>query len=204
MSDDALQSFERLLEGRAPQAAIGNLAAYGALLERWSRHHSLVRVAGREELVERHLLESLAPIDRLPSAGRLVDVGSGAGLPGVPLLCALSGWSGVLIEPRRKRETFLKLVIRELGLDAEVAPCRFEEFEGGGFDLVTSRALGGVEALLRWAEHRLTPGGRVAIWGTVDDLPALGGLSGWTVVSSPLPGLIRGRLILLSTEGVFR
>lgn len=197
MTERAEPSFEALLEGRVPAAAIGRLAQYGRLLERWSEHHSLVRAADREALVTRHLVESVAGADGLPSGGTLVDVGSGAGLPGVPLLCALPGWRGVLLEPRLKRATFLALVIRELDLDAEVVRDRFEALTSGTFDLVTARALGRHEALLAWAAERLAPGGEVRLWATGDEAARLDGLVGWTVLSSPLPGLDRGRLIVL-------
>ncbi len=63
----------------------------------------------------------------LEGEGTLLDVGSGAGLPGVPLLIARPGWRGVLLEPRQKRWAFLKTVIRELELDAEAVDRRYEE-----------------------------------------------------------------------------
>jgi len=188
--------FVDLLRGRVPEEAVGRLVVYGELLERWATRHNLVRVAGRRELVERHILESLAPVGDLPMVGRLADIGSGAGLPGVPLLSVMDRWSGILVEPRQKRWAFLSLVVRELGLRAEVIRARYASVQESGFDLITTRAVGGHEALLGWAAGRLAPCGSVAIWGTVDDTRTLGGLSGLSMVSSPLPGLDRGRLIL--------
>ena len=187
--------FVDLLRGRCPDGALHRLAAYGDLLERWSVRHNLVRAASRQEVVDRHILESLAVADRLTTTGRLVDIGSGAGLPGVPLLCVMGGWSGLLIEPRQKRWAFLSLVIRELDLQADVVRARYETIEETGFDLVTCRAVGGHEALLGWASHRLSPKGSVVIWGTAGEVERLKSVSGWSVVSSPLPGLDRGRLI---------
>ncbi len=196
MTREKETSFDELLQGRVPEGVLDRLAAYGALLERWSSRHNLVRVANRKELVERHILESLAPIHALPQSGLLADVGSGAGLPGVPLLCAMDQWSGVLIEPRQKRWAFLSLVIRELGLNARVVRARYETIEDDRFDLVTARAVGGHEALLAWAAERLNPAGVVALWVTNNEVQSLGGLLGWSMVSSALPGLERGRLIL--------
>ncbi len=188
-------SFTELLQGRAPSGSIDRLVAYGELLERWAGRHNLVKVADRQELVDRHILESLAPLNSINATGRLADVGSGAGFPGIPLLCAMDGWSGLLIEPRKKRWAFLGLVIRELGLNAEVVRDRYEAVEEKGFDMVTARAVGGHEALLTWAAGHIKPTGVVVIWATVDDERRLGGLSGWSMLSSPLPGLERGRLI---------
>ena len=190
-------SFRELLQDRAPRDAIDRLVAYGELLERWAGRHNLVRVADRQELVNRHILESLAPIEQIKERGRLVDIGSGAGLPGVPLLCALDGWSGLLVEPRQKRCAFLGLVIRELGLDAQVVRARYEAVEEIGFDMVTARAIGGYKALLTWAAGHIGPAGTVVIWGTVNEVRRLDGFSGGSVVGSPLPGLERGRLIFL-------
>lgn len=195
MTKEASETFLDLLEGRVPRQALDRIVAYCELLERWAARHNLVRVATRRELVERHVLESLAVTEHLGPTGRLVDIGSGAGLPGVPVLCAMDGWSGILIEPRQKRWTFLSLVVRELGLQARVERTRYEAVEESGFDLVTARAVGGHEDLLRWASPRLAPNGAVAIWGTVNEERRLGGLSGWSVISSALPGLDRGRLI---------
>ena len=188
-------SFSDLLQDRAPQRAIDRLAAYCEILEKWASRHNLVRVSGRRELVDRHILESLAPIEHLGQTGRLVDIGSGAGLPGVPLLCAMDRWSGLLVEPRQKRWAFLSLIVRELGLDARVLRSRYETLNEGRFDLVTARAVGGHEALLAWAPEHLAPAGEVALWATIDEARRLGGLSGWSVLSSPLLGLERGRLI---------
>jgi 16S rRNA G527 N7-methylase RsmG len=105
-------------------------------------------------------------------------------------------WSGLLVEPRQKRWAFLSLVVRELGLNAQVVRARYEALEDDRFDLITARAVGRHEALLEWAAGRLSPAGVVALWVTKDEVRSLGGLSGWSMVSSALPGLERGRLIL--------
>jgi len=187
--------FLELIQGRVPAGAVDRLVAYGELLERWSLRHNLVKVASREELVERHILESLAPLGQLDRVGHMVDIGSGAGLPGIPLLCAMDQWSGVLVEPRRKRWAFLSLVVRELGLGARVLRTRYEELEEGSFNLITARAVGEHEKLLAWAPEHLAPSGAVAFWATTNEARRLGGLSGWSMVTSPLIGLERGRLI---------
>lgn len=188
-------SFWDLLQGRTPEGAVDRLVAYCELLERWAASHNLVKVSSRQELVERHILESLAAVEHLSNSGRLVDIGSGAGLPGIPLLCAMDQWSGLLVEPRQKRWAFLSLVVRELGLQGEVLRARYETLDETGFDLVTARAVGHHEALLSWAAERLAPTGAVALWATTNEAQRLGGLLGWSVVSSPLLGLERGRLI---------
>ncbi len=172
------------------------LEVYLELLERWNRTHNLVRYGSREELVRRHVLEALEGVTHLPEPpGLLVDVGSGAGLPGVPLLAARPRWRGILVEPRSKRWAFLRLVVRELGLRAEAVRCRYRELAAGGpVDVVTARALGGYRELLEWARDRLPAEGKVLLWLGAEEAAALGELPGWRVVLSPLPGLERGVL----------
>lgn len=195
---DAERAYLELLAPRvAEERCRRDLARYAALLERWAAVHNLVRFATREELVERHLLDALAGARHLGAAGRLVDVGSGAGLPGVPLLIARPGWNGLLLEPRHKRWAFLRTVVRELGLSAQVRASRFEEVgaDAGGWDVICARALGGYRELLGWSRERLAPGGRVLLWLSAADAAALAREeTGWRVVSSALPGLERGRL----------
>jgi 16S rRNA (guanine(527)-N(7))-methyltransferase RsmG len=158
----------------------------------------LVHFATAEELVDRHLLDSLAAAPFLDSHGQLLDVGSGAGLPGVPLLAMRPAWSGVLLEPRQKRWAFLKMVVRELGLSAEVVRARFQDWQPGErFDAVTMRAVGGLEDLVAWSRPHLTTSGRVFLWTTTDHIGALRALAGWHVLSSQLPGLACGRLVRL-------
>ena len=188
-------TYAELLEDRVPAAIAERLTRYAELLERWGRHHNLVRFGSRNELVDRHIIESLAPVPEMTEEGHLVDVGSGAGLPGIPLLCTRPEWSGTLLEPRQKRWAFLKTVVREIGLNARVEPLRFERWRGPAADLVTARAVGGHEDILEWARVRLAPGGVVALWATESEEARLRCLSGWRVLSSPLIGLDRGRLI---------
>jgi 16S rRNA G527 N7-methylase RsmG len=104
----------------------------------------------------------------------------------------------VLLEPRQKRWAFLRTVVRELGLGAEVERLRYQDLgECPLFDLVTVRAVGDHKALLEWARGRLTRAGEVVIWTTVDGEAALEAVEGWRVLSSALPGLDCGRLARL-------
>jgi 16S rRNA (guanine527-N7)-methyltransferase len=192
------KSFRDLLEPHCGGGTLDRLVRYAELLEKWSRCHNLVRYSGREELVTRHLLDSLAAAPLMGNHGRLIDVGSGAGLPGVPLLAACPGFSGVLLEPREKRWAFLKLVIRELGLDARAERARYHDLENGHlWDAVTVRAVGKQPEILGWARSRLAANGTVFLWTTQKAEEGLRGVTDWRVLSSALPGLDRGRLVRL-------
>ena len=190
--------FPGLLAAHARGAALQRLVGFAELLERWSERHNLVCFSSREELVERHILDSLAAAPLLRGSGRLLDVGSGAGLPGVPLLAVRPLWSGVLLEPRQKRWAFLRTTVRELQLEAEVACSRYQDLgESLPFDLITVRALGDHGSILEWARGRLADQGEVVIWTTVDGAASLEAVAGWRVLSSRLPGLDCGRLTRL-------
>jgi 16S rRNA (guanine527-N7)-methyltransferase len=190
--------YRGLLEAHLEGGALDGMIRYAELLERWSARHSLVRFRNRRDLVERHLLDALAGRRLLEGRGTLLDVGSGAGLPGVPLLIVKPGWRGVLLEPRQKRWAFLRAVIRELDLGAEAVDQRLEDLAGvGPFDLITARAVGGHGGLIFRARKHLSVGGNIALWTTVDGEREVEGIPGWRVLSWPLVGLDRGRLVSL-------
>ena len=196
MKDDT--PFRELLAGHLRGESLERMVRYAELLETWSARHNLVSFADRRELVGRHLLDALAGTRLLEGRGTLLDVGSGAGLPGVPLLVARPEWRGLLLEPRQKRWAFLKTVIRELGLNAQAMDRRYEGLATDEpIDLVTARAVGKHRALLAWARSFLADGGGVALWTTVDGEREVGEEPGWRVLSWPLVGLDRGRLVYL-------
>ncbi|MFV2071092.1 MAG: 16S rRNA (guanine(527)-N(7))-methyltransferase RsmG [Thermoanaerobaculales bacterium] len=190
--------FAELLAPHCGGEVRDRLVRYAELLERWSERHNLVRFCDRRELVERHLAEALAAVNMLGETGELLDIGSGAGLPGVPLLVARPRWSGVLLEPRQKRWAFLRLVIRELQLDARVERARYQEVAAGrSWDLITARAVGDYDELLGWARTRLSAEGALIVWTTEGKEGELREQPGWRMLSSALPGLDRGRLARL-------
>lgn len=180
----------------APET-LAALARYAELVAEWSERHSLVRFASEEDLIERHILDSLAGLVYLGNRGILLDVGSGAGLPGVPLLIARRGWRGVLLEPRQKRWAFLKRVARELELEVKVSRERYQDhhWEGAGYDAITARALGKYDDLLWWAEGAVRARGSVLLWLTEDVVAEVNASAHWRVLSSRLPALERGRLV---------
>jgi 16S rRNA G527 N7-methylase RsmG len=104
----------------------------------------------------------------------------------------------VLLEPRQKRWAFLKMVVRELGLSADVVRARFQDWRPSQrYDVVTMRAVGGLEEMASWCRPHLTETGQVLLWTTAERLIGLRALTGWRVLSSQLPGLDCGRLARL-------
>lgn len=169
------------------------LTCYLELLEVWGAACDLVGPVGEEELLRDHLLESLVAAPLLV-AGRLVDLGSGSGFPAIPLLVARRDVAGVLLEPRKRRWAFLKEVVRELGLEAEVRRVCLASLEAMAVENVTVRAL----ARCVWEDRGprlLAPGGRLFWWaGPKAEGNAPTGLE--LVVTCPLPNPRRGRLLV--------
>lgn len=120
----------------------------------------------RDRLWDRHLLNSAAVAELIAESSRLADIGSGAGLPGIPLAIARPDIDVVLIEPLLRRTTFLSEVVAELGLtNVTVVRGRAEDpavrHEYEGLDVVTSRAVAALDKLCRWSMPLLRAGGEM-------------------------------------------
>ena len=137
------------------------LLAYVALLAKWNRAYNLTAVREPREMVSRHLLDSLAVAPHL-SGTRLVDVGSGAGLPGIPLALACPERTVVLLDSNGKKTRFMTQAAAELGLgNVSVVHSRVEAYAPEPrFDLVISRAFASLADMLRTTAHLVTAQGR--------------------------------------------
>jgi len=131
-------------------------------------------------LWERHVLNSAAVADAVPRGARVVDVGSGAGLPGIPLALARPDVRLTLVEPMARRVEFLEEVVAELGAPWRVVRGRAEEravrAAVGAVDVVTARAVAALPRLVAWCRGLLRPGAQlVALVGAraVEQLPAM-------------------------------
>lgn len=139
----------------------GKLLDYLALIEKWNRVYNLTAVREPGQMLAHHLLDSLAVAPHLEGA-RLADVGSGAGLPGIPLALARPQLAVTLIESSHKKAAFLRQAAIELGLEnVEVVNARVETWEAPRrFDIVISRAFSDLPEFVALA-GRLCAGGGV-------------------------------------------
>jgi len=137
-------------------AEAGKLAEYLRLLKRWNRVHNLTAITDTGEMIERHLAESLA-LRSFLRGQRSADVGSGAGLPGIPLAIVEAEMSFTLIESRAKRASFLSHVKGELALsNVIVEHGRVEDLRGTApFDTVLARAVAPLPELIELTAHLL-------------------------------------------------
>lgn len=141
-----------------PDDRVDRLLAYLALLARWNTAYNLTAVREPREMVARHLLDSLSilPWVRGP---RLLDVGTGAGLPGVPIALADPALRVTLLDANGKKVRFCRQVATELGLaNVEVVQARVEAYRPeAGFATVTARALADLPSLVASVRHLLGP-----------------------------------------------
>jgi len=148
---------------------IDKLLIYLGLLARWNRKINLTAIEAPEECVTRHFGESFLISKVVQLNGSLLDIGSGAGFPGLAIKLIAPDLDVILLEPIAKKRAFLKEVTRVCGMSrVEVAGGRLEEFaraqEPQSFDLITIRAVGGMEPLIRKAAGLLKSGSHLCLW----------------------------------------
>jgi 16S rRNA (guanine527-N7)-methyltransferase len=152
--------------------ALARFETYLALLQQWGRKINLTSRLEAEEVVTHHFLDSLAGVPLLaptPAAG-VVDIGTGAGLPGFPLKFALPGLRVTLIDSVRKKVAFCQEVIRATGVSGvDAAWGRAEDLvrergRGNGYDWVVSRALAQAADIVKLGLPYLAPGGRLLLY----------------------------------------
>lgn len=135
------------------------LVSYLGELEKWNRTYDLTAVSSYAEMLFRHALDSLSIAPFVPS-GEILDLGSGAGLPGMPLAIALPDCRFVLVEPLSKRVRFLNHIVRTLKLsNARVFEGRAESYQGAPAQAVCARAVASLLELSRLSAPLLEPGG---------------------------------------------
>lgn len=136
------------------------LLRYLGLLVKWNRAYNLTAVRDPAEMVSRQLLDSLSILP-LVAGPRVLDVGTGAGLPGIPLAIARPDWSLTLLDSNGKKTRFVNQVRLELRLaNVAVQQARVEDYRPAlGFDTITSRAFAALDQLLVRTGHLLAPGG---------------------------------------------
>ena len=159
----------------APESPPAALALFGDRLELARLYADLLAGPGVERgllgprevdrIWERHILNSAALAELIGPGARVIDIGSGAGLPGVPLAIARSDLRVTLVEPMLRRTEFLTEVVEALGIPVEVIRGRAEEpairSGAAGADVVVSRAVADLGKITRWSMPLLRPGGRM-------------------------------------------
>ena len=184
---------------------VAQLLAYLDLLARWNRTYNLTAVRAPAEMVTRHILDSLAVLPWVPG-GRLLDAGSGAGLPGVPLSIARPELQVTLLDSAGKKIRFLNHVCRELRLgNAAPLQARLETYAPEvPFDAIVSRAFASLAAFAGAARHLAGAAPLLAMKGRYPE-EELAALPDWVRLESVealvVPGLQEQRhLVIMSVS----
>jgi 16S rRNA (guanine527-N7)-methyltransferase len=154
-----------LQSGSAQAAQMAQLSAYLTLLQRWNSTYNLTAVRERSAMLSQHVADCLAvisPLRQRRQEGRLLDVGSGGGLPGVIMATLLPQMDVTCVDAVGKKAAFVRQVAGELGLhNLHGAHARVEDLRLPAFDVITSRAFATLELFVRLTERHLATGG---IW----------------------------------------
>ena len=151
-----LEKLDRLLaqaEINLTEQQKAQLVGFVQLLDKWNKAYNLTSVRNPDEMLVKHIMDSLV-VSRHLQGQRFIDVGTGPGLPGIPLAIANPDKQFVLLDSLGKRITFIKNAIRELKL-TNVTPVlsRVEEYQEQQFDGVLSRAFASLSDMVNWCHH---------------------------------------------------
>ena len=165
------------------EAQISQIREFSNLLLKWNQSVSLTSITNPVEIVGRHFGESMYGAKILPVENcRLVDIGTGAGFPGLALKILSPRVQVILIESNKKKCAFLSEVVRNLSLiDVEVRADRFEQIrpETIQANIITSRAVGEFKQILRWSAQGLARRGHLMFWLGAEDSTRIASTPGW-------------------------
>ena len=178
------------------------LLDYRDLLVKWNRAYNLTAVRDPGEMIQRHLLDSLSVLAHLDDRDTL-DVGTGAGLPGIPLAIARPDLRFVLLDSNGKKTRFVRHARRELGLsNVEVVNTRVEQYRNAPSQII-SRAFAALPDMLQALAPLITDGSRVlAMKAAAADQELAGLPAGWRAQVAPLsvPGLAEARVLVIASR----
>ena len=183
---------------------LDRLLGFLDLLDKWGQTYNLTAIRDQRAAVDRHLLDSLA-VHAFLSGQRVLDVGTGAGLPGIPLAIVNPGMTFVLLDRSSKKIRFVRQAIMSLGLkNVEAVAMRVEDFAPAAlFDVVLARAFASLADIWRGAAPLLAPGGRVLAmkgqWPEAE-IGRLGHAVNLRVHAVPVPGMDAERHLVEMSE----
>lgn len=140
------------------------VSAYKSHLKKWNKIHNLTG-AKKEPLMDKFIYDAVFPVSFLPKVKNILDIGTGAGFPGMILAFALPDTEVILCEPLQKRASFLQFIKADLKLkNVTVANCRVEELAPQAIDLVTSRAVTDTKMLMQLSAPFVSAGSKLLFY----------------------------------------
>jgi 16S rRNA (guanine527-N7)-methyltransferase len=179
-------------------AQIDLLLAFVSLIQKWNKAYNLTAIRDRDEMLRLHILDSLAILPYV-TGQKIIDVGTGAGLPGIPLAILMPEVQFTLLDSNSKKTRFVQQVVLELKLNnVEVVHSRVEKLERAGeYDAVLSRAFASVDGIMNLTEHLLQAEGvLIAMKGQSPEAELKNIPRSYTVNSIVLPGVEAERCVL--------
>jgi len=176
---------------------IEQLLAFIKLIDKWNKAYNLTAIRNMEDMVRLHLLDSLAILPFIEGK-RVIDIGTGAGLPGIPLAIYLPGIEFTLLDSNAKKTRFVQQVILELKLkNVSVCHNRVEQYHPEkSFDTAITRAFAGLSDIVEMTAHLLNKDGvLLAMKGQNPDLPKLESAK-TTLISVNVPGITAERCLV--------
>ena len=170
------------------------LLDYMALVQKWSKVYNLTAVRDTDKMLTHHLLDSIAVVSHVMTAKTILDVGSGAGLPGIPLALALPHVQVTLLDSNHKKAAFLNQAVIELKLgNAEVVCERVEKYQSKQkFSFVISRAFSDLPEFVAMAGSLVAPGGALLAMKGVHPIEEIAQLKGGFILSGVTPLTVPG------------
>ena len=179
------------------------LLAYLTMIQKWNKAYNLVGTSNADELVQKHLLDSISIVPHIKNPP-VLDVGSGAGLPGIPLAICLPDISFTLLDSNGKKARFMRQVVMDLKLtNVEIVQIRVENYQPSEAPkTVLARAFAPVDKALHMLCEVCAPQGQVQLMlGTKpDELPVVSGVNDVQVHSVTIPGLDSQRHLLVANR----
>ena len=208
--DDALARGIATLGVAVTPAQLAQLHAYVALLAKWNRTYNLTAIREPERMITHHLLDALAVVPHLPQRAhlRVLDVGSGGGVPGIPLAIVRPDWRVACVDSNHKKIAFVTQAAIELQLaNVEAHATRVEDYAPAApFDVVISRAFSDLASFVQSSARHVAPDGVLAAMKGVHPDEELAELpSGIVVTAKPalaVPGLDAARHLILMQRAV--
>jgi 16S rRNA (guanine527-N7)-methyltransferase len=170
------------------------LLDYVALVQKWNKVYNLTAVRDSDKMLTHHLLDSLAVVPHIATVKTILDVGSGAGLPGIPLALALADTRVTLLDSNHKKAAFLNQALIELQLgNAEVVCERVEKYQQKQlFDMVISRAFSDLPEFVALAGRLVAPGGILLAMKGVHPFEEIAQIKGRFKLSNVTPVTVPG------------
>jgi 16S rRNA (guanine527-N7)-methyltransferase len=204
MSQNALAAGLADLGLSLPETAQQKLLAFRDLLLKWNKTYNLTALRDPAQAISHHLLDSLAILPHI-GAGDLLDVGSGGGLPGIPLAIVKPELSVSMVDTVQKKTTFLQQAVIELGLkNVTVHHARVEEMQGQ-YAQISSRAFAEIGLFISLTRHLMAPNGRwLAMKGVrpEDEIKALpADITVEAIIPLSVPGVDAERHLIILKAG---